>query len=102
MGNGAMLLLGGYNPQSDEVQSGIWILKNDVWSRIGDLLQPASSGNAIYIGRSVYFFQYNYNQAIYRLDLNETEELEKVEKIGEQPGGFLHPVLFQAGRDYCV
>ena len=49
----------------------------------------------------MYYFQ-PINDAIYRLELSETEELEKVEKIGEQPGSFAYPVLFQADSDYCV
>jgi hypothetical protein len=35
--NGAMLLLGGYVRKSDSVQTGIWELKEDQWSRIGEL-----------------------------------------------------------------
>ena len=63
--------------------------------------QPAVDGSAIYIGRSVYYFEPWYD-AIYRLDLSATEELEKVEQIGEQPDHFDYPVLFQADSDYCV
>ena len=37
--NGAMLLLGGINQQSNQRQTGIWMLKDDAWSRIGELLQ---------------------------------------------------------------
>ena len=35
--NGAMLLLGGYDWGSKSPQTGIWELKDDQWSRIGDL-----------------------------------------------------------------
>jgi hypothetical protein len=35
--NGAMLLLGGYDNGSSSVQTGIWELKNDQWSRISEL-----------------------------------------------------------------
>ena len=42
------------------------------------VFQPAWFGSAIYIGRSVYYFEY-YNDAIYLLDLSENEELKKVE-----------------------
>ena len=35
--NGAMLLLGGQDQQSNEYQTGIWMLKDDAWSRIGEL-----------------------------------------------------------------
>ena len=34
-----MLLFGGYNYQSNEFETGIWMLKDDNWSRIGELLQ---------------------------------------------------------------
>ena len=37
--NGAMLLLGGLDQQSYEMQTGIWMLKDDAWSRIGELMQ---------------------------------------------------------------
>jgi hypothetical protein len=35
--NGAMLLLGGYDYGSGGAQTGIWELKEDQWSRIGEL-----------------------------------------------------------------
>jgi hypothetical protein len=35
--NGAMLLLGGYDYGSSSYQTGIWELKDDQWSRIGEL-----------------------------------------------------------------
>jgi hypothetical protein len=38
--NGAMLLLGGRdNGSGGAAQTGIWELKNDQWSRIGELLK---------------------------------------------------------------
>ena len=49
----------------------------------------------------MYYFEWK-NRAIYRLDLSEAEELEKAEKIGQQPGDFSYPVLFQADDNYCV
>jgi len=99
--NGAMLLLGGYVRKSDSVQTGIWELKEDQWSRIGELSKPADSGSAIYISSSVYYFEYA-NSAIHRLDLDENEELEAVEEIGRHPGRFGLPVLFQTDNDYCT
>jgi hypothetical protein len=37
--NGAMLLLGGHDYVSGRVQTGIWQLKEDQWSRIGEFSQ---------------------------------------------------------------
>ena len=37
--NGAMLLLGGYDLGRDSAQTGIWELKDEEWSRIGELLK---------------------------------------------------------------
>ena len=65
------------------------------------VFQPASDGSAIYVSRSVYYFEYE-NAAIYRLDLDENEELEDVQEIGSQPGGYNLPVLFQTDSDYCT
>ena len=76
-------------------------MKRKFYKNLFFVFQPATSGNAIYIGRSVYYFQIQ-NLATYRLDLSETEELEKVEQIGQQPERFYYPVLFQADSDYCV
>jgi hypothetical protein len=71
--NGAMLLLGGRDwGSAGAPQTGIWQLKEDQWSRIGELskvwnkilknlilvFQPAYSGSAIYVSRSVYYFEY--------------------------------------------
>jgi hypothetical protein len=35
--NGAILLLGGYDSVSYSFQTGIWQLKEEEWSRIGEL-----------------------------------------------------------------
>jgi hypothetical protein len=37
--NGAMMLLGGWDYGSYSAQTGIWELKDDQWSRIGELLK---------------------------------------------------------------
>ena len=49
------------------------------------VIQPAYWGSAIYVSRSVYYFEWK-NSAIHRLDLDENEKLEAVEEIGRQPG----------------
>jgi len=101
--NGAMMLLGGYDWDGYPVvpQTGIWQLKEDQWNRIGELSKPAVAGSAIYVSRSVYFFEYE-NSAIYRVDLDENEEFEAVEEIGSQQGSYHYPVLFQTDNDYCT
>ncbi|CBY43304.1 unnamed protein product, partial [Oikopleura dioica] len=100
--NQSMLLIGGIDFGNDGAfQSGIWQLKDENWNKIGELLQADYSGSAIYIGRSIYYFAY-VSKAIQRLDLNETEDLKNVELIGNQPGNYYMPVLFQTVSDYCI
>ena len=65
------------------------------------VFQPAYAGSAIYVSRSVYYFQ-TWNSTIHRVDLDENDELEGVEEIGRQPGEYYFPVLFQTDRDYCT
>jgi len=99
--NGAMLLLGGYDWGSDSAQTGIWQLKEDQWSRIGEFSMPAYSGSTFAVSRSIYFFE-AYSSAIHRIDIDENDELEAVEEIGIQPGSYLRPILLQTTNDYCV
>ncbi|CBY12980.1 unnamed protein product [Oikopleura dioica] len=100
--NQSLLLIGGRDFGNGGVsQSGIWQLKDENWNQIGELLQADHSGSAIYNGRSIYYFGY-YSKAIQRLDFNETEELQTIEEIGNQPGNFYYPVLFQTASNYCV
>ncbi|CBY14278.1 unnamed protein product [Oikopleura dioica] len=100
--NQSMLLIGGRDYGNDGAfQSGIWQLKDENWNKIGELLQADYSGSAIYIGRSIYYFGY-YSKAIQRLDFTETEELQNVAQIGNQPGNFVYPVLFQTVSNYCI
>ena len=65
------------------------------------VFQPARAGSAIYVSRSVYYFE-GHNSAIHRLDMDGNEELEAIEKIGSQPGRYFIPVLFQTNNDFCV
>ncbi|CBY12465.1 unnamed protein product [Oikopleura dioica] len=101
--NQSMLLIGGRDSGNGGVtQSGIWQLKDENWNQIGELLQADFFGSAIYIGRSVYYFGYD-SKAIERLDFNEeTEELQTVSQIGNQPGNYYYPVLFQTVSNYCI
>jgi len=101
--NQSLLLIGGIDHGNyGGSQSGIWQLKDENWNQIGELLQPNYAGSAIYIGRSVYYFGY-VSKAIERLDLTEeTEELQNVEQIGNQPRNFYFPVLFQTVPNFCT
>jgi len=99
----SMLLIGGYGYGNDCCsQTGIWQLKEENWNQIGELLKAAYSGSAIYIGRSIYYFGFKSPYAIQKLDFNEEGELQNVEQIGNQPGNFYWPVLFQTVSDYCI
>ncbi|CBY14281.1 unnamed protein product [Oikopleura dioica] len=100
--NQSMLLIGGKDyGNGNSVQSGIWQLKDENWNEIGELLQADIYGSAIYIGRSVYYFGFS-SKAIQRLDFTETEDLQTVELIGNQPGDYYVHVLFQTASNYCV
>jgi len=104
--NGAILLLGGRNlDEEGSYQTGIWQLKEEqngaVWSRIGELSKPAAMGSAIYIARSVYYFEWK-NLGLYRLDMDRNEDLEAIEEIATQPERYANTVLFQTTNDYCV
>ncbi|CBY14069.1 unnamed protein product, partial [Oikopleura dioica] len=100
--NQSMLLIGGRDWGNDGApQSRIWQLKDENWNQIGELLQADFQGSAIYIGRSIYYFGFD-SKAIERLDFTETEELQNVEQIGNQPGRFYYPVLFQTVSNYCI
>ncbi|CBY14235.1 unnamed protein product [Oikopleura dioica] len=100
--NQSLLLIGGVDYGNGGVkQTGIWQLKDENWKKIGELLQAAYKGSAIYIGRSIYYFG-NVSKAIQRLDFTETEELQKVAQIGNQPSQYYLPVLFQTVPNYCI
>merc|ERR1712071_460670 len=99
--NGAMSLLGGYDWGSGgEAQTGIWQLKEDQWSRIGEFSKPAIDGSTFAVSRSIYFFE--NSSGIHRIDIDENDELEAVEEIGIQPDMYQRPVLLQTTNDYCV
>ncbi|CBY20021.1 unnamed protein product [Oikopleura dioica] len=91
--NQSMLLIGGWDSgNGNAAQSGIWQLKDENWNQIGELLQPDSRGFAIYIGRLIYYFGH-VSKAIERLDFTETEELQNVVQIGNQPGNYYLPIV---------
>ncbi|CBY15693.1 unnamed protein product [Oikopleura dioica] len=101
--NQSLLLIGGRDYGNDGYarQSGIWQLNDENWNKIGELLQADFSGSAIYIGRSIYYFGY-VSKAIERLDFTETEVLQNVAPIGNQPRNNFYPVLFQTVFNYCI
>ena len=76
-------------------------LKHNFKKNLIVIFQQAASGSAIYVSRSVYMFEYE-NSAIHRIDLDENEELEAVEQIGSQAGGYFFPVLLQTTNDFCT
>jgi len=100
--NGSMLMLGGREWGSDNYQTGIWHLNiYQQWNRIGELQMPGYWGSTIYIGRTVYYFEY-LNSRIYRIDLDQNEELEAVLELGSTPAGYESPVIFQTDTlHYC-
>ena len=60
-------------------------------------------GSALYSGRSIYLFPGKSSEySIQRIDLSDEEELENVEIIGNQPGQYDFPVLFETTSDFCV
>jgi hypothetical protein len=66
------------------------------------VFQPAMFGSALYVSRSVYYFDYE-NSAIHRIDLDENEDIEAIEEIGSQPDKYVAPVLFQTDNpNYCI
>jgi len=93
----SMLLLGG--KIGSTIQSGIWQLKEDIWSRIGDLTQSAYLGSAFYTGRSIYFFA---GSPSHRIDLTEDEEIKEVVRIESNAGTTWYPVLLETANDYCI
>jgi hypothetical protein len=76
-------------------------LKHNFKKNLIVIFQPATTGSAIYVSRSVYYFEF-WNSAIHRIDLDENEELEAIEEVGSQPGRYGTPVLFQTTNDFCV
>ncbi|CBY13668.1 unnamed protein product [Oikopleura dioica] len=99
--NQSLLLIGGQDWGNGGLQSRIWQLKDENWNQFCELLRADYSGSAIYIGRSIYYFGYD-SAAIQRLDFNEAEDLQNVQLIGNQPGSFHLPVLFQTVSNYCI
>ena len=111
-----MLLLGGYDGSVHH--TGIWQLKEDIWTRIGELKQvnssrviqmsilyikSASSGSVLYVGRSVYFYSGKRSPyANQRLDLSAQEELTNVEVIGNHGSSHPYTVLYQTTPNKCV
>ena len=66
------------------------------------LFQRAYGGSATNVGRSVYYFE-SIRREIHRLDLDENEELQTVERIRGKPGiQWSFPVLFQSDIYYCT
>ncbi|CBY31062.1 unnamed protein product [Oikopleura dioica] len=100
--NNSMMLLGGYISGSG-YQTGIWKIKENVWSRIGELTQSAAWGSAIYTGRSIYHFSgYPSPYPNHRIDLTGDEEIKEVVRIGNHANGYLYPVLLETTNNRCL
>ncbi|CBY11692.1 unnamed protein product [Oikopleura dioica] len=98
----SMILLGGtiYGPG---YQTGIWKIKENVWSRIGELIQSATYGSAFYTGRSIFFF--NGGSSPYpnhRIDLTADEEIKEVVRIGNHASAYFYPVLLETENNRCL
>jgi len=101
----SLLLIGGYSTQ-------IWQLKDDAWSRIGELIQSAAEGSTLRIGRSIYYFagfpdETNSDPStrypMQRIDLGANGEISNVEFIGQMPTDNYWPILFEASSsDFCL
>ncbi|CBY31067.1 unnamed protein product [Oikopleura dioica] len=91
----SMILLGG--------TIGIWKIKENVWSRIGELTQSAGLGSAIYTGRSIYHFSGSPSPyPNHRIDLTEDEEIKEVVRIGNHAGYYSYPVLLETTNNRCL
>ncbi|CBY10310.1 unnamed protein product [Oikopleura dioica] len=97
----SMMLLGGRIGST--YQTGIWKIKENVWSRIGELTQSATYGSAIYTGHSIYHFSgYPSPYPNHRIDLTEDEEIKEVVRIGNHASQYLYPVLLVTENNRCL
>jgi len=97
----SMLLLGGRIGST--AQTGIWQLKENLWTRFGELTQANCIGSAFYSERSIYFFSGAPSPyPNHRIDLTENEQIKEVVRIGNHANDYYYPVLFQTSADYCV
>ena len=111
--SGNLLLVGGSGVWP-AVFTAIWLLKDDVWTKIGDLqtvnlktekhkqsFKPNSSGSAITINNAVFIFSgTSPPYPIQRLDF-EGDELVNNRVIAYSENSYI-PILFEAPADYCV
>ncbi|CAG5105009.1 Oidioi.mRNA.OKI2018_I69.chr1.g1752.t1.cds [Oikopleura dioica] len=83
--NGAMILVGGYS-----YTPRIWQLKDETWTKLGELEMEHGLGSAIYINN--YIFVYpggpanDAGHAVQRIDLTDEEEFISSEIIGTHSG----------------
>ncbi|CBY31065.1 unnamed protein product [Oikopleura dioica] len=97
----SMMLLGGLIGST--FQTGIWKIKENVWSRIGELTQRANHGSAIYTGRSIYHFSGNASPyPNHRIDLTADEEIKEVVRIGNHASAYHYPVLLVTENNRCL
>ncbi|CBY11691.1 unnamed protein product [Oikopleura dioica] len=97
----SMILLGGRIGLT--YQTGIWKIKENVWSRIGELTQSDAFGSAIYTGRSIYHFSgYSSTFQNHRIDLTADEEIKEVVRIGNHATQYNYPVLLVTENNRCL
>ncbi|CBY31060.1 unnamed protein product [Oikopleura dioica] len=98
----SMMLLGGYIFES-RYETGIWKIKENIWSRIGELTQSAGLGSAIYTGRSIYNFSgYSSPFPNHRIDLTADEEIKEVVRIANHERQYNYPVLLVTENNRCL
>ena len=110
-----MMLLGG--TIGSTYQTGIWKIKENIWSRIGELtqvenfynifinlqFQSAAWGSAIYTGRSIYHFSGTPSPyPNHRIDLTADEEIKEVVRIGNHATQYNYPVLLVTENNRCL
>ncbi|CBY11694.1 unnamed protein product [Oikopleura dioica] len=97
----SMILLGGHIGST--YQTGIWQIRENVWTRIGELTQSAAFGSAFYTARSIFFFAGNNSPyPNHRIDLTADEEIKEVVRIGNHERQYNYPVLLETENNRCL
>ncbi|CAG5080465.1 Oidioi.mRNA.OKI2018_I69.PAR.g9602.t1.cds [Oikopleura dioica] len=101
--SGSLLLIGGED--DEEVSKNVWILKDDVWNILGQVLSNYDAASAIKIGNYVFVVSGYVKSAdgtypVERVHI-ENDEFLGSEVIGSNDGQNWIPVLFQADFHFC-
>ncbi|CAG5106485.1 Oidioi.mRNA.OKI2018_I69.chr1.g2865.t1.cds [Oikopleura dioica] len=101
--NGGMILVGGYNAVG--YFSRIWQLKDNRWTKLGDLQTAHGLGSAIFTGNSIYVFpggpKTENEHAIQRIDFTAGEDFLQTQIIGYHSGWYKYPILLETSAYYC-